>query len=1853
MKKLFSKLIAVLFIIALIFPSCKEKAKPEAVKIDDGFSAYISGFTSGVVSSQSNIRIRLNGDLAQQVEPGTEADEKFFNFSPSVKGKTYWVDNRTLEFKPDRKLKSGTLYKVDFSLSKLAEVPEKFKTFAFQFQTTKISFRLREINIKPYSAKAFEYNQLKGVLYVSDYMENEEVEKILSAKQDEKSLAVKWRHFGTEKKHEFQLDSIKRQESGSNVVLSWDGAAVDSDDKGQETIEVPGLDEFKVTKMEVIQQPAQYILLQFSDPIAKAQNLNGMIRVKGEGNLKFVIEDNQIKAYPRNRINGTKTIIVSSGIKNTFGYKLKKTSRTEITFEAVKPAVKLIGKGVIMPNSNGLIFPFQSVNLNAVDVRVVKIFENNIAQFLQVNNLDGSSQLKRVGRLVLKKKIDLVSENLIDYGKWNAFSFDLSDLMEIEPGAIYKVEIGFRKAYSMYPCSDDSEEESEEIENWDDEEEKESSYWDSAENYYSYNDYYYYNWRDRDNPCHKAYYGTHRRVSRNVLASNLGIIAKAGNNRKIHAAVTDLRSTKPLAGVEVRLINYQQQLIAKAITDSKGLVELNYSSKPFMLVAAKGDDRGYLKLNDGNSLSLSKFDVTGNVVQKGIKGFLYGERGVWRPGDTLFLNFILEDKNKVLPESHPVVFELINPQGQLVKRSIKSSGVGDFYSFITITDPEAPTGNWTGRVRVGGSVFEKVLKIEAVKPNRLKIKIDIGADKIYGAKNKVQGTLQANWLHGAVAKNLKAEMELVLKPVTTKFKKYRDFIFDDPASDYSPQEFTVFDDRVDSEGKANFMRTVNIRSAAPGMLKAVFTTRVFETGGDYSIDQFSVPYAPFDKFVGVKLPKGDKARGMLLTDTDHEVEVVTVDADGNPISVNNLEATVYKINWRWWWERSSDNLASYIGRSNHRPIVKKKFSTKEGVGSFKFEIKYPDWGRYLVRIKAPGGHATGKTCYVDWPGWAGRAQKDNPGGASMLVFTADKQKYTVGEEVSINIPSSEGGRALVSIENGSKVVASYWVETKEKETYFKFNATEDMAPNVYVNITMLQPHAQTANDLPIRLYGVVPIFVEDPATKIQPELIMADELSPEKEVEIKVKEQNGKAMTYTVAMVDDGLLDLTRFKTPDPHKTFYAREALGVKTWDVYDMVLGAYGGKLEQLFSIGGDGELEGKAKKKANRFKPVVKFFGPFELKAGKTAKHKFIMPKYIGSVRTMIVAGKDGAYGFNDKTTPVKNPLMILATLPRVLGPGETVKLPVNVFAMDDKIKSVELQVKTNKFLKLEDNPVQTVTFDEVGDKIQTFNIKVAEELGVGTVKIIATSGSFTAEYDIELDVRNPNPPVVNTFSKILEPGKSISESFNVIGIKGTNTLNFEVSSLPPLNLGRRLKYLIRYPHGCVEQTTSSVFPQLFLKSVMEISDEMEAKITDNIEAGINRLSKFQLSDGGLGYWPNASDANDWGTNYAGHFMLEAEAKGYALPINFKDNWLNYQRNRANQWSETDRRSYSRNDLIQAYRLYTLALANEPELGAMNRMREMESISAAAKWRLAAAYALIGKPEVAKEITANVETIVKNNYVEMSYTYGSGLRDQAMILETLGLMKNYDAGVPVIEKISEQLNSQRWMSTQTTAYSLLAMAKFSGNNKGTANVFDFSWQVNNGKEESLTKVGNIKQISIDYEKRDSLQLNVTNDGEAMIYLSFVNEGTPLVGDATSAAKNLNLSIRYTDKNGNAIDVSRLAQGTDFRAEVTIKNPGQMGHYKEMALTQIFPSGWEIHNTRLFESGVGTIGDVATYMDIRDDRVYTYFDVLSGKSKKFVILLNAAYLGKYYLPTVDCEAMYDNRINARKPGKWVEVVE
>jgi len=1751
---------------------------------------------------------------------------------PAVKGKLFQTAEKTILFQPEKPLAFGRQYEVTVHIGKLFNHPGS-NTFRFTLTTAPLELSLHIRNMKPYLFGKKSFARLSGSVQSSGDLNAAKVKEALSAQQGDKTLPVKITPVDS-RSFQFTVDSIERTNTPQQVTVTLNGKLLGAKNNLTKTYTIPSLKKFVFLQYNLVATPQLHLELVFSNPVSPNQNLKGLVYFEDGTPLKLSVKDNIIKVFPKNKLNGSHKLLILKSIRSIRGYALNKDYTLEPYFKMAPPQVRFIGKGNILPGKKKWMIPFEAVNLRAVDVVVFKIYANNVKQFLQDNNLGSSDSwaLRRVGETIYHQRIRLVGKSEKADNKWKSYAIDLSKMIKADPGAIYRISLQFREPYSLLDCN---------------RKDTTSVFADSSA--YFTDNYYYpkdYKWDERDNPCTVSYYTSNRFKTKNFLATNIGLTVKNSGDHQYLVFARDLISAKALNNVKLTFYSYQNQELAQGTTNARGEATISPDKDPFLLVAQRKNQFAYLKLSGGNALSYSKFSTSGVKAENGLKGIIFGERGVWRPGDTLFLTFVLQDRQKTLPAGFPVRFSVYNARDQKVYTETSTQGINGFYVFKVPTRPNAPTGIWRAVVKIGNNRFTKNLRIETILPNRLKINMAADEGRFTPESGKFL-TLKATWLHGGMASGLKAAVTESMAAKKTVFKGYKNFVFDDPAKFFNPEETEVFKGKLNNNGSTRFKVILPGKYGLPGMVNLTFTTKVFEAGGRFSIDQKSFEYAPFKTFVGIETPETG-SNSYLETGKNQKFTVVTVNDLGQKISVGKLKVEVYKLDWSWWYNSNNSNLASYISRHYQNRVLHKTISTRNGTGTFYFKLRYPQWGRYYIRVTDPsGGHSTGAIVYFDWPSSYGR-QNRQVGDATLLSLSTDKPKYHPGDQAVVSFPAPAGAKALISLEKNNKILKTWWVDTQGKETVVRFKITKEMTPNVYLYVSVIQPHLQTQNDLPIRSYGVIQVMVDDPETFLKPVITMPDKLKPDSRYQIKISEANHRKMTYVLAVVDEGLLDLTHFKTPSLHGYFYQKEALAVNTWDFYNDVIGAYGVRLSQVFAIGGGNSVRELSRKKLSRFKPVVTFLGPFTLRKGSKGQTHFLkMPNYTGSVRVMVMAGngKD-AYGSSEKTVAVRQPLMVLASMPRTLTPGETLKLPVTVFALENKVKKVNLDVSANQLFTITGGR-QEIDFQHTGQKIAYVEVKVADKEGVGKARITVTSGKEKAFYDIAIRIRNPNQRVYKTESYALNAGKQIKIKPAFVSDASAAQFSFTISKIPPVNLEKRLQYLLQYPYGCIEQLVSKAFVQLYLNRLTTLSGKQQSDIEKNINNTISRLSERQAYNGGFSYWPGSSNVNDWGTSYAGNFLVLAKENGYYVPSDMLNAWILYQQKAANDWNEKpDRYGRYPNDLNQAYRIYTLALAGKPVMSAMNRLRGISGLSNQAALRLAAAYALLNEKPAAKELIQNISRKVSGNNRYWRNNFGSPIRDEALALETYLLTGNKTTAFEIFKEMAKTLGSDQWMSTQTTAYALYATALFTGNDQ---NRQPFTFAYSYGKIKTSQNVD--KPVFVQKLKPLSGKpLTVKNRSQQTLFVNVETSGIPLPGKTVNEQQNLQLKVTYYSMNGKILTVNQLPQGKDFYARVEIFNP-TLRNYDHLALSFITPSGWEILNTRMLDAGSNLHSSAYDYLDIRDDRVNIFFKLDYKRKKRFYILLNASYPGRYFMAPVSCKAMYDNTVQAVSGGGTVEV--
>lgn len=1776
-----------LAIITLLFCACSEKQV-------SAYNPNVDGFTSGQVSCSGSIVLVLSKDVDEETQKSVDLS-KLLSLSPSAEGRVAFADARTVVFTPSVPLERGTEYTVTADIRAMfPDVEEEYRAFSFSVRTRPLYYQgyLDGIEEKEENVYDFTFN-----IVTSDSEDAATVEKSVVASMG----AATWEH-GDGMRHTMTVEvkAVKERQTLTLVV---------SDEKGANrelvSTEVPSSGEMSVMNVQMRNGDASYVEVTFSKRLSGKQDMKGLAYIVDNESETVDVVGNTLRLYPDAGKRGTVEVFLSSSIKSSTGAKLGEDKRVNVSVDSSEPHAAFTTKNVVVPLTENVTVPFRAIYMRGVRVKVYRIYSNNVVRMLSENDLDGGDNLARYGRPVAVKTI-LFDEGT-DFRDWHTYSLDLTGMFKAEPGAMYHIVLDTPMELSAWPGVEQEQKSLEELEKEDRVILAElNTKFDSGDTWFSesYYDWEEYDWHEESDPSKASYYMALDRSSRNVLATNIGLSAFVDDDNVANVVALDLLSAKPMAGVTVKAYNFQNQVIGTAETNDEGVavvVPAENNGRPFYIEGIKGEDHSYLRTKLAEDLSTSSFDVSGAETHAGgLKGFIYGERGVWRPGDTLHIAFMLQDPQGKLPESHPVVLEVTNTLGQLVSQQTRKGGEMGLYTFSVPTDEGAVTGSWTAKVTVGGATFSKRLRVETIKPNRLKINVDVPSMIEVGQVLP----LHAEWLTGAKSGGRRYETEVTMEATKTTFSKWPGFVFDDPTRTYSTNELEVASGVTDENGDAKVTFDPEIDMGVPGMLRANVVTRVYEPGGEFSTDSRFALVSPYKSYVGILNPQPDRTR--LATGSDHTITVAAVDKNGKALKGEAITVEVYRMSYYWWWS-ASDELADFNSGRYYKPVKTYNLvSGANGKATFKLNFADRDWGTYLVRACDSGsGHAASLLTYFDWPSMYYRTRDGGESSTELKVKT-DKEEYKVGEKMTVSFPSSAGAQGIINLCRGGSTIGTKMVDCTAEQTSVEIDVTSDMAPNVYAFVSMVQPYNRTTNDAPMRLYGVAQAMVTSDETHLSPVVMSVDEFKPLTKAKVTVGEKDGKPMAYTLAIVDEGLLDLTQFKTPNAWSSFYARQALGVSLWDIYNQVAGAYGGRIEQLFSIGGDQDLLNNSPKAiVNRFTPMVYFAGPFTLKKGEKRVHEVAIPNYVGRVRVMVVGTDGRACGSVDKSVKVSKSLMMYGTMPRQIGVKDVAKVSATVVA-DKAVGDVEVKIAAAGGVKVVGESKQMVNFKKGGDRTVWFEIEAGDEAAESTVSVVAKCASDKADYTTKLKVRYAGQTMSVAENAVIKPGKEWALDLKAKQGKMESAM-VELGTHEPLNMASRVYELVRYPHGCAEQKTSKALSQLYLDMFADLSDGQKAEVEVNVKSVISRLGGHVTSVGGMAYWSGDPDPNFWCSAYVYIFLTEAESRGYYVPANIKKNLAAYLTKTIGTYCEEH----------NALALYALALDNKANLSLMNSLRERLNGKAQGCYvgdaynLLAAAYALAGyKKEAAALLKAGGEA-------------GTPWR---LLAETL----TDDANAPkTAETLRLRLASRGWMSTYETGTTLMAWSHYAKKRQAKG-MLKAAVYVDKEKVASVDTKKSTWNSAVDVTAKG---IRVKNEGEGDVFVTLTTTAQIGQGQVRASDNGLSIDVSYTDDSGSWKSTENMQAGDVFGAKVEVSNTTGR-ELEHVAVTFIMPAGVEALSVEE--------GELCSYVDVRDDRVLFYADNLGiGKTFHIDVKLSATYAGRYYQPAITAEAMYDNTVN------------
>jgi uncharacterized protein YfaS (alpha-2-macroglobulin family) len=872
-----------------------------------------------------------------------------------------------------------------------------------------------------------------------------------------------------------------------------------------------------------------------------------------------------------------------------------------------------------------------------------------------------------------------------------------------------------------------------------------------------------------------------------------------------------------------------------------------------------------------------------------------------------------------------------------------------------------------------------------------------------------------------------------------------------------------------------------------------------------------------------------------------------------------------------------------------------------------------------------------------------------------------------GDAAQVVVRSPFAGRLLLSVETDD-VVSTRVIDMPASHVAVPIVLSKACLPNAYVTATVVRAIDPGAAWQTHRAVGTLRVPLDNGDRKLTVQLAGPTEIRPATSlgIDLRVTDAAGQAVkdsAVTVAAVDEGICQLTGFTTPDPFTFFTRLRGLGVATADLYGQLMPEVP-RPDKTSAIGGDADGTDAYNPRhmspvsAKRVKPVALVSGVLHTDGNGFAHADFAVPRFIGKLRLMAVASAGPATGSGESAVHVRSPLIVQSSWPRFAAPGDKFLVSLTVFnnMPTSAATTVKLHVIDGplQFAKSNDASIGAIRLPANGQTTEHVEVTAGRDAGVSHVTLIASAGGESYEEDVEIPVRPASPEIRVGGYAVATPDKPAAISLPGGMLKSTEHFQVRVTPWPSLDLPRGLDYLERYPYGCLEQTTSTLFPLVYLSDIgQQIAPGMFEKdrVNDKVQAGITRLIGMQTANGGLAMWPAYREAWPWGTVYAAHFLIEAQNAGHPVPDEFRKSVLGYVHGLLNVSSDDGEMLET-----QAYACYVLALAGKPDRAAMNRLSEIvksprpegPTLGGQARLHLAAAWMAAGRRDLAESLVPQSLPQPREERA-LSGSLGSPVRDRAILVDTLlAVQPDHPALPALVQQLADAGRNGQWRSTQDTAFAVLALGRYLRQSKSvaayeTAELQDGTSRVGESASgKPLTWDGDGKS------EGDKLQLSITGPANAKAHVAWLQVGVPLSPPA-AADHAMRIRRRLLDEHGKALAANRVRSGDLVQVELTIASETPLEH---VAIDDLLPAGLEIENPRLQTTAADaaerpTDGDKPNVfqdarLDMRDDRLVLIGRLTSAGSGTYVYTARAVTPGTFVLPPAHAECMYDTGINS-----------
>ena len=1361
--------------------------------------------------------------------------------------------------------------------------------------------------------------------------------------------------------------------------------------------------------------------------------------------------------------------------------------------------------------------------------------------------------------------------------------------------------------------------------------------------------------------------------SKLVVVTDLAITAKTSKTA-VFVWVCSLKDAKPAVGVEVIAYSRNNQLISKGTTNPDGVASLNCDTSdrnktPYLVTAQAADDLSYLRLS-GSGLDADMTESVRDYQTDGCEAFLFTDRGIFRPGETLHAKTLIRNSDFSVPAAFPVLFQIIKPDGRMFKEIPALPNALGIAEIEAVMPEYLPTGRYSLNLRIPrstGNLGQTSFLLEDFVPPQIRVKATVEQERFEAGK-PIVAEISAEHLFGAPAAGLKANAKCIFSVSAFAHKKWSDYSFgaqsqrdsyseDKPASSIKPLD--VENLVLNEEGKVTASIDTGSCLKAPGPVHALIQATVFEPSGRAITNSVNTTIDPFPFYIGLKRP----SNSYVSTGDKQKISVVTVLPNGEARKEGKpLLVKISKVNWNYTYKRGSDGSYVYRSFKEEIPIKEDTFAFSAAPSDY---IYVPEtYGYHQITFTDPDSASTSSLSFYacDYGQSWTSSQKDRP---DSLTLKLDKAEYAANDRARLTIQAPFAGTALLTIES-DRVLESRFVTLEKNTAEVEFDIKASFAPNVHCTVSVIRPAVAESTWTGHRAFGSIPLRIAPGTHRLNVALEVPATILPQSTLRAKVllKDDAGLPVDgeVTLVAVDEAICMLTSFKTPSPLAWLYEIRRLGVSSHDVYSELMPVLEESVLKGGShISGDGGDDGNADTaalltrrlnpiKANRFKPVSLWRSKIMVQGG-VADVDVDVPEFTGELRVMAIACNAQKVGSAQATVKVKRPLIVQPSLPRFLAPRDECQMSVNIFNEIGKDVTAKLSVTCGGPLSTK----QTEQSVEIGKgaSVTLFVPMVAGDMpGKALCTVTCEADSIRFSDTIEIAVRPPVAAEVVSQSGILGVGESVVVPVPEHLIPESMVRNVRISADPTLELGTGLQYLLRYPYGCLEQTTSSAFPLLYLADLANRSLEHSMTKDDVrtfVTGGIWRLLSMQQSSGSFSYWPQSSEPNLWTGVYATHFLVEAKKAGYDVPEDSLQRALaalraNLEINRPD--TALDAGEFQLRYDTRAYACYVLAMAGEPQYAWQTRMLELkDKLSYYARLLNASALLMEGEPKRALVLLKELG-LPSAGIREMGGAFNSTNRNAALLLSAwLDIEPKNENVLKLVDLLSKAKRNGYWGSTQENAMVMLALGKYAQRTPRTPKDFTGVITMPNGVAETFD---NTKDRSWTAPQGDKGGISITNNGPGTFLYSLRAEGVPdkpaeYYNQQEGKNEGLIVGRTWLDDKGDPIDVTQLKQNDLVVAKITLNPNGNT--YDNIAIEDLLPAGLEIENPNLdtAQSLPWLTGNFAWcfHRDIRDDRLLLFTRPVHNKCE-FYYVARAVTPGKFIIPPVTAECMYKPEVRS-----------